>query len=174
MRWSFVTPWRTIQIADEAVGLINSALILNLNEPCAIEGDLSWIRPMKYVGIWWGMHLGIESWVMGDRHGATTQNVKKYIDFAAANNIDAVLAEGWNQGWEGWGDPSQVPFSYTKPYADFDMEGLARYAAEKGVELIGHHETSGHIDNYEQQMEEALRGANRWASTILRRAMRVV
>ena len=152
---TFVTPWRTIQIANEAVGLINSALILNLNEPCAIEGDLSWIRPMKYVGIWWGMHLGIESWVMGDRHGATTQNVKKYIDFAAANNIDAVLAEGWNQGWEGWGDPSQVPFSYTKPYADFDMEELARYAAEKGVELIGHHETSGHIDNYEQQMEEA-------------------
>ena len=101
----FKTPWRTIQIADKAVGLINSNLILNLNEPCALEGDLSWIRPMKYIGVWWSMHLGIESWVIDDRHGATTENAKRYIDFAANNNIDAVLFEGWNEGWETWGNP---------------------------------------------------------------------
>ena len=152
---SFKTPWRTIQIADKAVGLINSALILNLNEPCALEGDLSWIRPMKYVGVWWGMHLGIESWVINDRHGATTENTKKYIDFAAANNIQGVLAEGWNQGWESWGRPGQVPFDYTKPYADFDIDELARYAKEKGVELLGHHETGGDIPNYEKQLDHA-------------------
>ena len=88
----FQTAWRSIQIADKAVGLINSGLILNLNEPCVLEGDLSWIRPMKYVGVWWGMHLGIESWVINDRHGATTENTKKYIDFAAANNIEGELS----------------------------------------------------------------------------------
>ena len=102
---SFKTPWRTIQIADKAVGLINSNLILNLNEPCALEGDLSWIRPLKYVGVWWSMHLGVESWVIDDRHGATTENAKHHIDFAANNNIDAVLFEGWNEGWETWGNP---------------------------------------------------------------------
>ena len=91
---TFVTPWRSIQIAPKAVGLINSGLILNLNEPCVLEGDLSWIRPMKYVGIWWGMHLGVETWTMDERHGATTANAKRYIDFAAANNIEAVMFEG--------------------------------------------------------------------------------
>ena len=99
---SFTTAWRTVQLADEAVGLINSGLILNLNEPCKIE-DTSWIRPMKYVGVWWGMHLGVESWTMDERHGATTENAKRYIDFAAANNIQGVLFEGWNEGWENWG-----------------------------------------------------------------------
>ena len=151
----FQTAWRSIQIADKAVGLINSGLILNLNEPCVLEGDLSWIRPMKYVGVWWGMHLGIESWVINDRHGATTENTKKYIDFAAANNIEGVLVEGWNQGWESWGRPGHVPFDYTKPYADFDIDELARYAKEKGIELLGHHETGADIPNYERQLEHA-------------------
>ena len=152
----FQTAWRSIQIADKAVGLINSGLILNLNEPCVLEGDLSWIRPMKYVGVWWGMHLGIESWVINDRHGATTENTKKYIDFAAANNIEGVLVEGWNQGWETWGRPGEyVPFDFTKPFADFDIDELARYAKEKGVELLGHHETGADIPNYEAQLDRA-------------------
>ena len=152
----FQTAWRSVQIADKAVGLINSGLILNLNEPCALEGDLSWIRPMKYVGVWWGMHLGIESWVINDRHGATTENTKKYIDFAAANNIEGVLVEGWNQGWETWGRPGEyVPFDFTKPFADFDIDELSRYAKEKGVELLGHHETGADIPNYEAQLDRA-------------------
>ena len=152
----FQTPWRSVQIADKAVGLINSGLILNLNEPCALEGDLSWIRPMKYVGVWWGMHLGIESWVINDRHGATTENTKKYIDFAAANNIEGVLVEGWNQGWETWGRPGEyVPFDFTKPFADFDIDEISRYAKEKGVELLGHHETGADIPNYEAQLDHA-------------------
>ena len=150
---NFITPWRTIQISDKAVGLINSNLILNLNEPCALEGDLSWIKPMKYVGVWWGMHLGVESWVMGDRHGATTENAKRHIDFAANNNIDAVLFEGWNEGWESWG--GRQNFDFTKAYADFDIDEIMRYAKEKNIEVIGHHETGGNIINYENQLEEA-------------------
>ena len=152
---NFITPWRTIQISDKAVGLINSNLILNLNEPCALEGDLSWIKPMKYVGVWWGMHLGVESWVMGDRHGATTENAKRYIDFAANNNIDAVLFEGWNEGWESWG--GRQNFDFTKAYADFDIDEIMRYAKEKNIEVIGHHETGGNVINYENQLEEAYR-----------------
>lgn len=149
---TFNTPWRTLQIAPEAVGLINSNLILNLNEPCVLE-TTDWIRPMKYVGVWWGMHLGVESWVINDRHGATTANAKRYIDFAAANNIEAVMYEGWNEGWENWGG-SQT-FDYTRPYADFDIKEIARYAKEKGIEIIGHHETGGNILNYEKQLDKA-------------------
>ena len=152
---NFISPWRTIQISDKAVGLINSNIILNLNEPCALEGDLSWIKPMKYVGVWWGMHLGVESWVMGDRHGATTENAKRYIDFAANNNIDAVLFEGWNEGWESWG--GRQNFDFTKAYADFDIDEIMRYAKEKNIEVIGHHETGGNVINYENQLEEAYR-----------------
>lgn len=150
---NFTTAWRTVQLADEAVGLINSGLILNLNEPCKIE-DTSWIRPMKYVGVWWGMHLGVESWTMDERHGATTENAKRYIDFAAANNIQGVLFEGWNEGWESWG--GRQSFDFTRPYADFDMDEVARYAAERGIEIIGHHETGGNIPNYERQLEQAM------------------
>lgn len=150
----FKSPWRTIQISNEAVGLINSSLILNLNEPCALE-SVDWIRPMKYVGVWWGMHLGIETWAMDERHGATTENAKKYIDFAAANNIQAVVFEGWNKGWESWG--GQQTFDFTEPYADFDIEEISRYAKEKGVEIIGHHETGGNVPNYERQLDEAYR-----------------
>lgn len=145
-------PWRTIQIAKEAVGLINSGLILNLNEPCALE-TTDWIKPMKYVGIWWGMHLGVETWTMDDRHGATTENAKRYIDFAAANNIEAVMFEGWNEGWESWG--GMQTFDYTKPYADFDIVEVARYAKEKNIQIIGHHETGGNIPNYERQLDKA-------------------
>lgn len=148
----FKTPWRTLQISREAVGLINSSLILNLNEPCAL-GTTDWIRPMKYVGIWWGMHLGVESWVINDRHGATTANAKKYIDFAAANNIEAVMFEGWNAGWENWGGTQT--FDYTKPYADFDIHEIALYAKEKKIEIIGHHETGGNVLNYEKQLDSA-------------------
>lgn len=148
----FKTPWRTVQIAREAVGLINSSLILNLNEPCALAST-EWIHPMKYVGVWWSMHLGTESWVMGDRHGATTENALRYIDFAAQNHIEAVLFEGWNVGWEQWGGSQQ--FDYTLPYADFDMERISRYAREKGVRLIGHHETGGNVINYERQLDKA-------------------
>ena len=146
------TPWRTIQITKEAVGLINSGLILSLNEPCALE-TTDWINPMKYVGIWWGMHLGVETWTMDDRHGATTENAKRYIDFAAANNIEAVMFEGWNEGWESWG--GMQTFDYTKPYADFDIVEVARYAKEKNIHIIGHHETGGNIPNYERQLDKA-------------------
>ena len=150
---SFVTPWRTIQLGDRAVDLINSSLILNLNEPSKIE-DTSWIRPMKYVGVWWGMHLGVETWAMDDRHGATTENAKRHIDFAAANNIQGVLFEGWNEGWENWGGSQS--FDFTKPYADFDIAEIVRYARERGIEVINHHETGGNIPNYERQLEHAL------------------
>lgn len=148
----FHTPWRTIQIAPKAVGLINSSLILNLNEPCKLK-TTDWIRPMKYIGIWWGMHLGVESWQNDERHGATTANAKRYIDFAAKNHIDAVVFEGWNQGWENWGGSQD--FDYTRPYDDFDIQDIARYAKERGVEIIGHHETGGNILNYERQLDEA-------------------
>lgn len=148
----FTTPWRTLQLAQDAVGLINSSLILNLNEPCAIE-DVSWIRPQKYVGVWWGMHLGTQVWTMGPRHGATTENAIRHIDFAAANNIDGVLFEGWNQGWENWGGSQR--FDYCEPYADFDLERIATYAADKGVSLWMHNETGGSIFEYEAAMDEA-------------------
>ena len=150
---SFTTPWRTLQIADRAVGLINSSLILNLNEPSKIA-DTSWIRPQKYVGVWWGMHLGTQVWTMGPRHGATTENAIRHIDFAAANDIQGVLFEGWNRGWENWGGNQQ--FDYVEPYADFDLERIARYAAEKGIELWMHNETGGNIPDYEAHMERAM------------------
>ena len=148
----FTTPWRTFQIAPDAVGLINSSLILNLNEPCMIE-DVSWIKPQKYVGVWWGMHLGTHVWTMGPRHGATTENAIRHIDFAAANNIGGVLFEGWNKGWENWGGSQH--FDYCEPYEDFDLEYIAAYAKEKGVSLWMHNETGGSIFEYENIMEKA-------------------
>lgn len=149
----FETSWRTVQLSSSAVGLINSSLILNLNEPSRIA-DAGWIKPMKYIGVWWGMHLGIESWTMDDRHGATTANAKRYIDFAAAHRIEGVLFEGWNEGWESWG--GRQNFDYTRPYADFDMAEIAAYATEKGVQIIGHHETGGNVPNYEHQLDKSL------------------
>lgn len=150
----FVTPWRTISIGRKAVDLINNDMILHLNEPCVLPHPEQY-RPMKYIGIWWGMHLGINSWVPDERHGATTTNALRYIDFAAANNIDAVLFEGWNQGWEAWGG-SQV-FDFIKAAPDFDLDSILAYASNKGVEVIMHHETGGNIPNYESQMEHAYR-----------------
>ncbi len=150
----FVTPWRSIQLGDKAVDLINSSLILNLNEPSKIA-DMSWIKPQKYVGVWWGMHLGTQVWTIGPRHGATTENAVKHIDFAAENNIQGVLFEGWNKGWESWGGYQK--FDYVEPYADFDLEYIAKYADEKGVALWMHNETGGNIPDYEAKMEAAFK-----------------
>ena len=149
----FTTAWRTVQLAPDAVGLINSSLILNLNEPSKIE-DTSWIVPQKYVGVWWGMHLGTQVWTMGPRHGATTRNAIRHIDFAAENGIQGVLFEGWNKGWENWGGNQQ--FDYLEPYADFDLERIAAYAREKGVQLWMHNETGGNIPEYEAALETAM------------------
>ncbi len=148
------SPWRTIQIADTPGGLITSYLILNCNEPSKIE-DTSWIKPAKYVGIWWEMHLATSTWESGDKHGATTENTKRYIDFAAANGFDAVLVEGWNIGWDGNWVANGELFSFTEPYPDYDLTALAEYAKEKGVYIIAHNETSTGILNYEQQMDAA-------------------
>ena len=150
----FMTAWRTIQVGDKAVDLINSSLILNLNEPSKIA-DTSWIKPQKYIGVWWGLHLGTHTWTMGPRHGATTENALRHIDFAAANNIQGVLFEGWNEGWENWGGSQS--FDFTKPYADFDIAEIVRYARERGIEIIGHHETGGNIPDYERQLERAVK-----------------
>ncbi|MDJ0911674.1 MAG: glycoside hydrolase family 97 protein [Woeseiaceae bacterium] len=150
----FSTPWRTIQISPDAVGLLNSDLILNLNEPNAL-GDVSWVEPGKYVGIWWTMHLGESTWGSGPTHGATTDEARRYIDFAAENGFSGVLVEGWNIGWDGDWFASGAGFSFTESYPDFDIEEVADYALERGVRLVGHHETSGHITNYEAQLDDA-------------------
>lgn len=150
----FVTPWRTVQIAPDAVGLLNSNLILNLNEPNTL-GDVSWVEPGKYVGIWWGMHLGRWTWGSGPQHGATTENTRRYIDFAAAHGFAGVLVEGWNTGWDGDWYNNGALFSFTRPYPDFDLQAVTDYARENGVRLIGHHETSGHLTNYESQLGDA-------------------
>ena len=148
----FVTPWRTIQIGKSAVDLINSNLIVNLNEPSRIK-DTSWIKPQKYVGIWWGMHLGTQTWTVGPRHGATTANAIKYIDFAKANNLQGVLFEGWNKGWENWG--GNQSFDYVGAASDFDIDSVASYARANGIELWAHNETGGNIPEYEAAMDSA-------------------
>lgn len=151
----FHTPWRVILITRDAPSLVNSDLILNLNVPCAME-DVSWIKPQRYVGVWWGMHLGIEAWYDDGpgRHGATTANAMKYIDFAAENGIEGVLFEGWNDGWASWG--SREDFDFTRPAPDFDFDKVVDYAHSKGVNYILHHETGGNISSYEAQLERAL------------------
>jgi alpha-glucosidase len=155
-RTPFATPWRMVQIADSAPQLAESRLMLNLNEPNAL-GDVSWVKPMKYVGIWWGMHLGQWTWGSGPKHGATTTNTLAYIDFAAKNGIGGVLVEGWNKGWDGnWWSDGGADFSFTEPYPDFDLPRIAAYAKEKGVALIGHHETAANAANYERQLGPAL------------------
>jgi alpha-glucosidase len=150
----FATPWRTLQIADDAAGLYMSDLILNLNEPNKL-GDVSWVKPFKYVGIWWAMHLGTHTWGSGAKHGATTAETRRYIDFAAKHGFRGVLVEGWNKGWDGDWFANGDEFSFTQAYPDFDLEALARYARQKGVRLVGHHETAGNIVVYEQQMGAA-------------------
>lgn len=151
---AFTTPWRTLQIADNAAGLYMSDLVLNLNEPNRL-GDVSWVKPSKFVGVWWQMHLQSGTWNAGPNHAATTANTRKYIDFAAKHGMRGVLVEGWNKGWESdWGHGG-ADFSFTEPYPDFDLPGLASYAKSKGVRLIGHHETGANIVAYEKQMDAA-------------------
>ncbi|WP_103070653.1 glycoside hydrolase family 97 protein [Aquimarina sediminis] len=146
------TPWRTIQISNSAEKLIESTLILNLNEPNKLK-DVSWVKPCKYIGVWWGMHLGVHTWTLGEQHGATTKRMKEYIDFASENNIDAVLAEGWSTGWEKWGKPKA--FDFVTPYEDFDLKEIVAHAKKKDVKIMGHHETGGDAQYYDQQIKEA-------------------
>lgn len=148
------TPWRTIIIADKPGDLILSRLMLNLNEPCKIE-DTSWIEPGRYIGVWWGMHKKIYTWGQGPNHGATTENAKRYIDFAAKHGYSGVLVEGWNYGWDGDWSANGHLFQFTTPYPDFDIKEVTDYAREKGVRLIGHHETGGAAANYESQLDSA-------------------
>jgi len=153
-RTPLVTPWRTIQLADRATQLAPSVLGLKLNPPNALP-TTDWIRPMKYVGIWWGMHINTMTWSSGPNHGATTVNAKRYIDFAAKNEFGGVLVEGWNTGWDGDWIANRDAFSFTRSYPDYDLAEVARYAKERGIRLIVHNETSGGIENYERQLDSA-------------------
>ena len=172
----FATPWRTVIVSDDPTEILASQLILNLNEPSKIE-DTSWIKPMKFIGVWWEMFTGRQkTWAYSDdfrarpgetdysqlkpngRHPANTENVKRYIDFAAEHGIDGVLVEGWNQGWEDWGGyRKNRSFLFTEPYPDFDLPYLRDYAKEKGVKLIMHHETAANAMDYERQLDDAFR-----------------
>lgn len=152
----FHTPWRTIQIADSAPALYHSArLILNLNEPNQL-GEVSWVVPHKYAGVWWEMHLDTASWARGPKHGANNGNVRKHIDFAAANGFRGVLVEGWNPGWDGNWFGNGNDFDFTASVENFDLPALADYARAKGVWLVGHHETGGAVSHYEKQLGAAL------------------
>jgi len=151
----FDTPWRTIRIADSAAALYESNLELNLNEPNAL-GDVSWFKPAKYVGVWWELHLENTTWATGPKHGATTANTKRYIDFAAKHGFRGVLVEGWNRGWDGQWFGNGNDFDFTRATSDFDIEGLAAYAKARGVHLVGHHETGGAVSHYESQLGPAL------------------
>lgn len=175
------SPWRTVMVSDDARDMLASNLILNLNEPCKIE-DTSWIHPTKYCGVWWEMIVGKSSWNYTDefpsikldqmdwskakpngRHGANTDKVKRYIDFAAKNGLDQVLVEGWNVGWEDWaGHWKQDVFDFVTPYPDFDLEGLNKYAHSKGVKLMMHHETSSSAINYERHLKDAFNLMNKY------------
>ena len=177
----FNTPWRTVIVSDDARDMLASNLILNLNEPCALD-DVSWIHPVKYCGVWWDMIVGRASWSYTNEypsvrlgvtdyknskpngtHGANNENVKKYIDFAAANGLDQVLVEGWNEGWEDWAGHSKFDvFDFVTPYPDFDIKMLNEYAHSKGVKLIMHHETSASVMNYERWMEKAYTLMNKY------------
>ncbi len=170
----FNTPWRTVIVADNACDILASQLIYNLNEPCKIE-DTSWIKPQKFVGVWWEMFIGTQrTWAYSDyykakpgitdyskltpngRHAANTENVKRYIDFAAENGIDGVLVEGWNEGWEDWASfRKNRQFLFDKPYPDFDIDELQQYAADRGVKIIMHHETAANAADYERQLDRA-------------------
>jgi hypothetical protein len=176
----FTTPWRTIIVSDKAEKILESKIILNLNEPTKFK-DVNWIKPQKYIGIWWGMHVGTMSWNYGDLnnvnlktidwskvkpngiHGATTENTKRYIDFAAKYGFNSVLVEGWNVGWEDWfGKWKEEVFDFITPYPDFDIEYLSNYAKEKNVKLIMHHETSASVTNYERRMDDAFKLMNKY------------
>ena len=175
------TPWRTLIVSDDARDMLSSNLILNLNEPCQYD-DTSWIKPVKYCGVWWEMIVGRKSWSYTDefpaveigvtdfskakpngRHGATTAEVKRYIDFAAKNGLDQVLVEGWNIGWEDWFGHSKFKvFDFQTPYPDFDIKALNEYAHSKGVKLLMHHETSASVMNYERYMQDAYKLMNKY------------
>jgi hypothetical protein len=172
LRTPSVTPWRTVMVSNDARDIVSSKMILNLNEPCKLD-DTSWIKPMKYVGIWWEMHVGKSTWDYAGsqnaqnaadgqlkptgKHGATTENTKKYIDFAAKHGFDGVLVEGWNVGWEDWfGHSKEFVFDFITPYPDFDIKMLNDYAHSKGIKLIMHHETSGSATNYERWADRAM------------------
>jgi alpha-glucosidase len=152
----FHTPWRTIRMADQAAGLVENDLELNLNEPNKL-GDVSWFKPQKYVGIWWGMISGVWTWAEGPKHGATTKRAKKTIDFAAKNGFGGVLVEGWNKGWNGDWFGHGDEFSFTQAVPDFDLKQVTDYARKKGIKLIGHHETGGNIAVYEAQLDDAMK-----------------
>jgi alpha-glucosidase len=152
------TPWRTLIIADDAAGIYQSHLMLNLNEPNKL-GDVSWIKPGKFAGVWWNMIKGEWSWARGPKHGATSENVKRYIDFAAANGIPHLLVEGWNVGWDGDWFGNGYDMDFAKPTEDFDADMLVAYAKKKGVRLIGHHETGGAATHYEKQFDKAFKFA---------------
>ena len=150
----FVSPWRILSVEDHVGGLITNRVMLNLNDPCKIK-DTSWITTGKYVGVWWTYHMQHATWGIGPKHGATTENTKRYIDFAAEHGFKGVLVEGWNYGWENdWGKEGDK-FNFTKPYPDYDFDGLQKYALSKGVSLIAHNETGGAAKNYEEQLEAA-------------------
>ena len=151
-----VSPWRTIIIGHKAADILLSRMALNLNEPCKIE-DTSWLKPTKYVGIWWALQKQRWTWSQGERHGATTENTKRYIDFAARHGLGGVLVEGWNYGWDADWTKEGDKFNFTKAYPDYDLEGLCRYARERGVRIIAHNETGGAAQNYEDQLEDAYR-----------------
>lgn len=181
------TPWRTVIVSDDACDMLASNLILNLNEPCALE-DVSWIKPMKFCGIWWEMIVGKSSWHYTDeypsvklgqldyskakpngRHLANNKDVRRYIDFAAANGIDQVLVEGWNEGWEDWANMWKWDvFDFITPYPDFDIKALNEYAHSKGVRLMMHHETSSSVTNYERWMEQAYSLMNKYGYTAVK------
>ena len=152
----FETPWRVILITPDAPSLYHAnTVFLNLNEPNKL-GDVSWVKPRKYVGIWWGMHLDTQTWNSGPKHGATTAYAKRMIDFAARHGFTGLLVEGWNKGWDGDWFATGDDFSFTEPYPDFDIKEVSRYGLARGVHLIGHHETSANIINYERQLPAAL------------------
>jgi alpha-glucosidase len=153
---TFTTPWRLVLVTDTPMALADSRTELNLNEPNKL-GAVSWLHIGKYVGVWWEMHLNRSTWGSGGKHGATNANVKRYIDFAAKYGFGGVLVEGWNQGWDGDWIANGKHFSFTKSYPDFDLPMLAHYARERGVKLIGHHETAGAVANYESQLEAAMK-----------------
>ena len=181
------TPWRTVIVSDDARDMLASNLILNLNEPCALE-DVSWIKPMKFCGVWWEMIVGKSSWHYTDeypsvklgqldyskakpngRHLANNKDVRRYIDFAAANGIDQVLVEGWNEGWEDWANMWKWDvFDFITPYPDFDIKALNEYAHSKGVRLMMHHETSSSVTNYERWMEQAYSLMNKYGYTAVK------
>ena len=150
------TPWRTIIVAENATEILASKTILNLNEPSKIK-NTDWIKPQKFMGVWWEMHIGKGSWDLASgKHAANTENVKRYLDFAAEHHFDGVLVEGWNTGWEDWfGNWKEDVFDFVTPYPDYDINALSAYAREKGIKLIMHHETSGSVTNYERQLDTA-------------------